>query len=461
MPGAPPSRLSMLVGPLRKPAFALLVGGQAISQVGDAAFRVALILYVVKITGSAAELGIVIAAFMVANLATFVVSGMVVDRLPRRVVMLSSDLVRTAFTAILAVMAATVVPPIAIVAVLYALFGVADAFFQPAYTAYIPEILSPDELTSANSVNATARRAGLILGPLAGAVLVEAGGATAAFAADAATFAISVLSLVVIGGRYSQPAPARAADVAAGGEDPAPEATPEPRLRSLIDEATAGARYMWTVRWLGLITLCGAFVNAGAAGSMDVVLPFFTHAHYGAHSPVLGVLYALQSLGALLGAVAIGFLAARVTRPGIAVQCLLILMGASVTGLAVFHAGPALVLLSVSYGLAVEAVGVIAGTLMQLHVPAAILGRVSAFDYLFSFSLMPLCVFAIGALLPRLHIDGSFALAGGIMVIAAAAPLLYGPVRSLSNQNPADAFIPRDSTPRDGAVGSSTPDPQR
>jgi MFS family permease len=458
-PPAAGGRRRRLLGPLAKPAFALLVGGQSISQLGDAAFRVALILYVVKITGSAADLGIVVAAFMVANLVTFALSGMVVDRLPRRVVMLSSDLVRTVFTTILAVMAATVVPPLAVVAALYAVFGVADGFFQPAYSAYIPEILNPAELTSANSANATARRAGLVIGPLIGAVLVETGGPPAAFGADAASFAVSVLSLFLIGSRY----PVRSAAVSPAGPEPtadteATQAAPEPPntgLRALLDEALAGARYMWVIRWLGLLTLCGAFVNAGAAASMDVVLPFFTHARYGPHTPVLGVLYGVQSFGALLGAVAIGVFASKVRRPGITTQVLMVIMGASVVALSVLHAFVALILLSVSYGLAVEAVGVIAGTLMQLHVPGAILGRVAACDYLFSYSLMPACVCVIGVLLPHLHIDGSFALAGGVMVVAAAAPLLYGPLRRLSDKDTTAAIAARSGA----SLDPSAPNP--
>jgi len=422
-----------LLGPLHRPAFAFLASGQAVSQLGDGAFRVALILYVVRLTGSAKDLGIVTAVYMIPNIATFFISGPIVDRLPRRLVMMGSDTSRLLFCTGLTILAATSVSSLALVAVLYALFGVADAFFQPAFTAFLPSILSPQELTSANAINASARRAGLVLGPLLGAGLVAVSGPALAFGADAVSFAVSVASLALIGYRTS--ASDRAAAPRADSADQTRKAAGV-QIRDELREATAGARYLWTVSWLGLLTVCAAFVNAGAAGSMDVVFPFYTRSHFGTHTPALGLFFGVQSLGALLGAVAIGVLAKKVLRPGIATQLLLMLMGASVFLLAFTHAIALILVLCISYGLAVEAVGVIAGTLMQLHVPDEVLGRVSAIDYLVSYSLMPLSVFLFGVYLRPLGVAGSFLLAGGAMIVASALPLLNRNLRQLDNHVP-------------------------
>lgn len=421
--------------PLKRPTFVILASGQAVSQLGDGAFRVALILYVIRVTGSAVDLGIVTAVYMIPNIATFFVSGLIVDRLPRRMVMIASDTARLLFCIALTALAATAVSSLGLIALLYALFGVADAFFQPAFKAFIPSILSRDELTAANSINATASRAGLVMGPLAGAGLVGLGGAALAFAADAASFAISVLSLLLVGvylrnGSLSE----REAN-----QDRRTTQSVGSQVGALFHEATAGVRYLWIVRWLGLLSIGSAFINAGAAGSMDVVFPFFTRTYFGQHTGLLGVFYGLQSFGALLGAVVIGFVANRVVRPGIASQLLLVLMGTSVFLLAFTHTIAVVILLCICYGLAVEAVGVIVSTLMQLHVPNAMLGRVSAVDFLLSYSLMPMSVFVIGIYLRDLHIDGSFMVAGGIMIAAAGLPLLNTHLRGLDNRAPGAA----------------------
>jgi MFS family permease len=408
------SQRARMLRPLRNPTFALLVGGQSISLVGDAALRVALIVYVVQLTGSAASLGLVTAAFMLPNLVTFFVAGVIIDRFPRRRVMLASDIVRTGLTVLLALLASTT-PPLVAVAALYALFGVADAFFMPAYRAYLPQILDPDDLYAANALDAMARRAGLILGPVLGALLVERAGAAAAFWVDAGTFAVSVLSLLLIRARVRAIAPTEAA----------------PGARGLWREATAGARYLWMVPWLGLLTVSAAVVNAGAAASMDVVLPFFVREEHGEQNSVLGLVYAVQAAGALFGALAAGQLGGRLGRPGVAAPLALVAMGFSVAGLAVSALIPFVIGLGLLYGFAVESAGVVVGTLMQRHVPESVMGRVAAVDYLVSYSLMPLAVFAAGAALPALGVEMAFAAIGTLMMIAAAVPLASAQLRAL------------------------------
>jgi MFS family permease len=418
---------------LRKPGFVLLVTGQGISLIGDAALRIAIIVYVIQLTGSAAQLGLVTAAFMLPNLATFFVSGVIVDRLPRRTIMLVSDIARTVLTVGLACLASATTPPLALIAVVYALFGVADAFFLPAYRAYLPQILDREELYAANAVDAMARRAGLILGPVVGAVLVKHWSAAAAFWVDAATFALSVLSLLLIRVRRSV--------------SPAEEAAPARGARAILREATAGIRYLWTVQWLGLLTISAAIVNAGAAASMDVVLPFLVRDEYGENSSALGALYAVQAGGALLGAITAGSLGRRLRRPAVAALVVLALMGLSVAGLGLLPMFPVLVALGLLYGFAVESAGVVVGTLMQVHVPEAVMGRVSAIDYLISYSLMPLGVLLAGVALPTLGVATAFATIGAIMVLAAVAPLLSAqlwrltgpPAQATASADPANA----------------------
>jgi MFS family permease len=420
--------------PLRNPTFTLLVSGQIVSQVGDAAFRIALIVWVVQTTGSAAALGVITGAFMVTNLLTFFVSGVVVDRFPRRTVMIGSDVARTLLAAAFAVVA-TGSAPTAVIAVLYGCFGISDAFFLPAYRANLPQILPAWQLYPANALDMMGRRAGLILGPLLGAVLVHAGGASVAFWADALSFAVSVATLVMIGARARRgagvpAAAASAADVADDGDAATQPPVAASGARALLREAAVGVRYLWAVRWLGLLTVTAAVANAGAAGSMDVVLPFGVREWFGQGSPVLGACYAVQAAGALAGAFAVGRF--RTGRPAVAMAAFMVVTGLSVAGLAATRSVLPILALGVCYGMAIEASGVHWNTLVQLHVPEQVLGRVSAADYLVSYSLMPLAVAACGITLPALGVSRAFAVIGLVMVAASAAPLLSRTVRALT-----------------------------
>lgn len=423
--------------PLTHPPFALLIFGQGVSQIGDAAIRIALIIFVVQLTGSATALGIVTASFMLPNIVTFFFSGMVVDRLRRRTVMIASDMIRTVLTVALALLA-TVRPPLAAIAVIYALFGVSDAFFQPAYRAYLPQILGQDELYAANAMDTSARRAGLILGPVLGVLLVHNWGPASAFWADAASFAVSVLTLLFIGATAKRPAGKADAEPdksSAPSIAPADDAaTPAPEPAGLAREATEGIRYLWAIPWLGLMILSVAVVNAGVAGSMDVTLPFFVRQQYGQHSAMLGIIYAVQAAGALVGAIASGQYSPRLRRPGIAAQVTIMGMVLPVLVLALRPDISIVLLFSFVFGFSVDAAGVIYTSLMQQHVPQNVMGRVFAADYLIGYSLMPFSVFITGIILPHTGTTMTFAVTGAIMMFAAAAPLASSRLRRLIDE---------------------------
>jgi MFS family permease len=81
------------VGPLREREFALLFTGRAVSQVGSAMAPVALAFAVLDLTGSTADLGLVLAVRQVAVVVLLLYGGVWADRLPRHLVMVWSNLV--------------------------------------------------------------------------------------------------------------------------------------------------------------------------------------------------------------------------------------------------------------------------------------------------------------------------------------------------------------------------------
>src|SRR5262249_46352379 len=122
--------------------------------------------------------------------------GVAVDRLPRGRVMLASDLLRGVLVLLVALLATTGGLELWHVFIASMLFGFVDAFFQPAYSALVPEVAPGEALPSANSLTSLSAQLTGIFGPMIGAGIVALGGTPAAFALDGLSFFFSAACLV-------------------------------------------------------------------------------------------------------------------------------------------------------------------------------------------------------------------------------------------------------------------------
>ena len=179
-------------GALREPRFRLLWLGQATSTLGDGLLPVALVFAVIEsLDGTATELGLVLAAHTLPLVAFVLIGGVWADRLPRQLVMLASDLVRFAVQATLAILFLTGTAELWQLVALIAVYGSAEAFFQPAATGVVPATVSPQRLQQANAMLGLTRSSAFVIGPAVAGVVVTVTNPGFVFAVDAATFAIS------------------------------------------------------------------------------------------------------------------------------------------------------------------------------------------------------------------------------------------------------------------------------
>src|SRR6476469_2055773 len=182
-------------GPLRLPAFRLLFAARAISYVGTYLAPIAVAFAVLDLGGGATAVGLSFAAWTLAQVAMLAFGGVVGDRVPRRVVMVGSDVasafVRTAMGALLISGHAEVWHLIA----LQACGGAAVAFYSPASYGLTREVVPEDELQQANGLLAIARYAAFPLGGAIGGSIVVLVGTGAALLVDAGTYATSALLL--------------------------------------------------------------------------------------------------------------------------------------------------------------------------------------------------------------------------------------------------------------------------
>lgn len=204
------SRPRLVPAPLRNHSVRLLFAGRTASALGSSFTTVALAFAVLQATGSVVDVGMALAAIRL-PLALFALAGGVVgDRLSRRAVMLTADVVRFAVQAVAAVLLLTDAVRMWELLALFALQGAAQAFFNPAADGLLPQIVDPADLRPANAVLNAGRSAAAVAGQLLGGVLVAAAGAGAAFAIDSASFLVSACALALLAvppGRVPPPAP--------------------------------------------------------------------------------------------------------------------------------------------------------------------------------------------------------------------------------------------------------------
>ena len=181
---------------LRAREFRLLWLGQSASVIGDALVLVAVGLYVTRLTGDPSDVGLVLGAYSLPVVVFVLIGGVVADRLPRQQVMIATDVVRCVLHATLALLIATGAVRIWHMVVIGALFGTAEAFFRPAYTGLVPQTVDEDDIQPAQALSGVSMQLAEIVGPAMATALVLGVGGAAAFAVDAATFAVSALLLL-------------------------------------------------------------------------------------------------------------------------------------------------------------------------------------------------------------------------------------------------------------------------
>ncbi|MGB6457054.1 MAG: MFS transporter [Streptosporangiaceae bacterium] len=276
--------------------YGLLWGGQTVSVVGDGIYTIAIALETLRVSDHASTLAYVQAARVAPNALLLLFAGALVDRLPRRLVVLSADAMRAGAVALLAALVASHAMSISGLVVLSAVVGIGDAFFYPAYRAIMPELLPPDLLTQGNAFNTASQTVGLsFLGPAAGGVLVAAGGTGTAFAIDAGTFVISAFCLLMM---RHVPAPA-------------------PSGRSLVADARQGIRWTMRQRWLWYGTIAAGLANFAAFSPTAVTWPLLVRDVLHQGPAAYGATFAAAGAAGLLAAAVAGRLGSpRRRQPG-------------------------------------------------------------------------------------------------------------------------------------------------
>jgi DHA3 family tetracycline resistance protein-like MFS transporter len=358
-----------LFAPLRHRDFRLLWSGMCVSLLGDGVFLVAMAWQVYALSNAPTALALVGIAMTIPTIAFLLVGGAISDRLDRRRIMLTADLVRGVAVGLMAVLSLAGALELWHMVMLVAVYGAGTAFFTPAFDAIVPDVLPVEELPQANSLDQFVRPLALRLaGPALGGLLIELVGVGSAFALDAASFGVSAVALLAMRARVRAERPA-------GG--------------SIAGEIRTGFAYIRRHVWLWATFASAAVAYLLFMGPAEVLLPFVVKNALGGSAADLGLVFAAGGLGSLGCAVVMG--QRGLPRRDITFMYVVwTLATVAVAGYGLADAVWQLMLASLAFN-ALETAGTIVwATAKQRHVPPELLGRVSSLDWLISIGLLPL-----------------------------------------------------------------------
>jgi hypothetical protein len=412
-----------LLGPLRHRDFRRLWSGMTLSLVGDGAFLVAMTWQVYILSNAPTALAFVGIAMSVPTIVLLLVGGAVSDRIDRRRLMMTSDLVRAGAVGLLAVLTLTGTLALWHVVAVCAVYGAATAFFNPAFDAIVPDMLPAAQLAQANALDQLVRPIAFrLLGPAIGGWLVAAFGAGSAFALDATTFALSAAAVSSM--QY------RRHDISHSGA-------------SIAQEIREGFAFVRSRAWLWGTLVSAAFAYLAFMGPTEVLLPYVLKNELDGSASDLGLVFAAGGLGAILSAIICG--ARGLPRRNI--TCMYLVWTAatlSIAGYGLAQASWQLMIACFMFNVLETAGTIIWATAKQRHVPPNLLGRVSSFDWLISIGLLPL----------------SFALTGPVSsVIGARATLIWAGIVG-GGVTLAALFLPGMRDIEETAAPASTGEPQ-
>jgi MFS family permease len=389
-------------------SFRLFFFGQGISAVGDRVVSVALAFAVLDLTGSVKDLGLVLAAQAVPLVLFLLMGGVWADRLSRRAVMLSSDLVRAGAQGASALLLVSGNAHVWQLVVLQAVYGAAEAFFKPAAQALLPETVATADLQQANALIAVSANIANIGGPALAGVLVATIGAGWGLAIDAGSFLVSAAYLSLM--RVQAVIPAA--------------------RTGTLTELRAGWRAFRTRTWLWVSALEFMGSNAFAFSPYLVLGPEIARTSLGGAGA-----WAAISTASGIGAVIGGTVGLR-WDPRYPLRAMFVTSLIGTTPLLVLLAAvaplPALLVAALLSGMSVSFFNLVWFAVVQRRIPGEELSRVSSWDSLGSYAVTPIGLAAAGPIGIALGISTTLYAAAALGVLGTAAVLAVPSIRNLT-----------------------------
>ena len=275
--------------------FLRLWTGETISQAGT---QVTLLAFpsvaILVLHASPFEVGLLTTLEFLAFPVLGLVAGVTADRVKRRPILVVSDLGR--------MVALGSIPAAAYLHVLtiYQMYGVAlvvgvfTVFFDVSYQSYLPALIERAHLVEGNSKLEVTRSAAQVAGPGISGILIQAVGGAAAILIDAVSYLVSAVAVLLIRKKEPKPVPSRA----------------DADKTGILAELREGLDAVFGSPIIRRTVGCTATSNLGTNMVFAVELIFF-YRRLGLAPGVVGLIFALGSVGGVIGAALSSTIAAR------------------------------------------------------------------------------------------------------------------------------------------------------
>jgi MFS family permease len=272
--------------------------GEGISLLGDQFYLIALPWLVLSLTGNALAVGTVLATAGIPRALFMLLGGALTDRFTPRKLMINSNIARMVLTGVLAALVLTNLIQLWMLYAFALLFGLADAFFFPAQTSIVPQLVGKDQLQMGNAMIQGTATLSLFVGPVLAGTLISLldGGAThsasgigLAFALDSLSFIASVTMLNRI----------RIENM----NSPTKEAKD-----GMLDSIREGMLYVWNDATLRIVFGLTMGLNVLITGPFSVGIPVIARTRFPEGASAFGLIMSVFGGGALLGIVLAGIL---------------------------------------------------------------------------------------------------------------------------------------------------------
>ncbi|HEX8981426.1 MAG TPA: MFS transporter [Ktedonobacterales bacterium] len=399
--------------PLRRPAFQRLWLGLSVSYLGDQFTTIALLWFVLQLTGSGAAVGLVILCFELPGIVTGAFIGRLLDRYQPRLIIGFDNLARAAIIgAIPALFALGWLQPWHIFAL-----ALLAGTLSPATTAGVrtlaPHLVDDADLDRANELTAASLQFSYLAGPVAAGLIVARWGGPWALCIDASSFLLMGFLALTL------PTVLRTPQAAQPAATKAMKAT----------NRWLGFGSLFSLRSVTAISLL-SLVFFFSYGPLEAALPVYSSRTLHANADGYGLLWTGFGVGAFVGVLTLTRLSRR-WRPSIALPMIAVLWGALLCPIYFIHQLPlAMIFLGVA-GAAWAPYTPMETTLLQRLVPAEIRGQVFGARYSLVVGAAPLGAALGGVLLQYLPAPLVIAISGVACILAGLGGLAAPSLRNV------------------------------
>lgn len=358
--------------------FYILWSGQLISVVGSQGYSIAGLFWLKHATESTTLMGLLMIASTAPALFLGPIGGVIADRYSRKKIIVLCDLVNALSVLSLSVLLFLI--PGKTVMIINWMIGtsimlsISGAFFRPAISSAIPDLVSKNNIDQANALHQSSSQVSLFIGQGLGGVLYQLLGAPVLFLVDSVTYLYASISGSCV--HFPKVTPDKTADW-------------NDLYNQLKTDLREGLRFVWHNAGLRVLIIAFAVLNFLSA-PFSILLPFYVEDYLFVGSEWYGFFLAAMGIGTLAGYVVMGAVNLRADKRIYFLQYPLVVMAALITALGCVKTALIALIGCFVVGIMMGLFNLNMLTILQLSTPSDIRGRVFGLIGTFTGALTPL-----------------------------------------------------------------------